>query len=85
MKDFIVSVSGNRARQQKKLDLGLEGKPQLKSSLSKIREMTEPVAHFLQVGIHQQEKNGYVLHKNMWKAFCLYSNFSQRIKGQQSY
>ena len=65
MKDFIVSVSGNRAGQHKKLDLGIEGKPQLKSSLSKIREMTEPVAHFLQVGIHQQEKRGYVLHKNM--------------------
>lgn len=58
MKDFIISVSGNRARQQKKIGLALEGKPQLKSSLSKIKDMTEPVAHFLQVGIHQQEKMG---------------------------
>lgn len=65
MKDFIVRVSENRAGQQKKLGLGLEGRPQLKSCLSKIREMTESVGHFLQVGIHQQEINGYVLHMNV--------------------
>lgn len=54
-KAFIVSVPGNRTGQQRKigLGLGLEGKLQLKSSLGKIREVTEQEAHFLQVSIHQ--------------------------------
>lgn len=78
--NFILSVSGNRAGQQGKISLSLEGKPQLKSSFSEIRETTEPAAHFLQVSLHQQEKMVLFFVRIYEKqAFSLYNNFSQRI------
>lgn len=65
MKDFIVSVSGNRARQQTKIGLGLEGKPQLKSSLSK-EERDDRASSSLSSGGHSSAgENGYVFHKTI--------------------